>query len=173
MLRVRGTEAGGAKFARAVRAHPPCAHKRQKFPRQAGKRQIPGIQAPPRHNNNIQTLEHAALVQAEKLPNDALYPVAPHRVAAFPRDSKPKAPLKPRAIIGHKKNEIPRKVALPRLVTVKKIRPPQKAVRTRKRKRAFSLHVLTGQTERRLRPLARLRRNTACPPGVLMRARKP
>ena len=80
-------------------------------------------------------------MQAEKFPHDAFYSVAPHRVAAFSRYRESKTPLTgARVIRCHKKNKMPRKVALPRIVTVKKIRPPHKAVRTGKRKRAF-VHV--------------------------------
>ena len=77
----------------------------------------------------------------KKLPHDALYPIAPHGIAAFSRYRKPKAPLAgPRAIICHKENEMPRKIPLPGIVTNEKIRPPQKAACTGKRERAFSLH---------------------------------
>ena len=126
MLRVKRHNNGRRGMRRAVGcAHPPCAHKRQKFPRQAGKRQVPGIQAPLGHNNNVQTLGDVALVQAEKFSHDALYPVAPYRIAAFSRYRKPKTPLAGlRAIIGYKKNKVPRKAALPRIVTPEKIRPP-------------------------------------------------
>ena len=106
MLRVKRHRYGRGE-SRAVRARPPCTYKRQKLPCQAGKGQFPGIQAPLGHNNNIQTLGDIALVQAEKLPHNALYPVAPYRVAAFSRYREPKTPLAgPRAIIHCKTNKI-------------------------------------------------------------------
>jgi hypothetical protein len=113
--------------------------------------------------------------QTKKLPHHALYPIAPHGVAVFSRYRKPESPLTgPRAGIHRKKNKIPRKNAPPHIVTIEKIRPPNKPAGAGKRMSAFSLHgAFPNQTERRLRPLARLRRSTARPPGVLMRARKP
>jgi hypothetical protein len=154
MLRVKRPGSGRREIRRAVRAHPPCAHKRQKFPCQACKRQFPGIQAPLGHNNDIQTLGDTAPVQAKKLPHEALYPVAPHRVAAFSRYREPKTPLAgPRAIIRRKKHKIPRKKALPRIVTIEKIRPPHKAVLTGKRKRAFFPHLPTRSGRKALAPL--------------------
>jgi len=80
------------EIRRAIRAHPPCAHKRQTFPRQAGKRQFSGIQTPLGHNDKVQSLGHITLMQTEKLPHDALDPVSPHRVAAFSRYREPKTP---------------------------------------------------------------------------------
>jgi len=131
MLRVKRHRSGGIR--RAGSARPPCAHKRQKFPRQVGKRQGSWVQVPPGYNNNVQTLGDAALVQAENLPHHTLDPVAPHRITAFSRYRKPKTPLTgQRAVIQHKKNKMPRKIALSRTVTFEKIRPPQKAVCTGK-----------------------------------------
>ena len=108
MLRIKRHRNGRREIQGVVHAHPPCAHKRQKFLRKADKRQFPGIQAPLGHNNNIQTLGDAALVQAENLSHEALYPVAPYRVTAFSRYRKPKTPLAgPRTVIGRKYNKIP------------------------------------------------------------------
>ena len=87
----------------AVREHQQCAHERQKLPRQAVKCQFPGIQAPLGHNNDVQTLGDVALVQAKKFPHNALYPVAPHRIAAFSRYRKPKTPLAGPHAIMHRK----------------------------------------------------------------------
>jgi hypothetical protein len=108
MLRVRRHRNGGREIRRAVRAHPPCAQKRQKFPRQTGKRQFSGIQTPLGYNDKVQSLGHIALVQAKKLPHNALYPVSPHRIAVFSRYRESKTPWAgPRANIHHKKNKIP------------------------------------------------------------------
>jgi len=48
-------------------------------------------------------LGDVALVQAKKFPHNALYPVAPHRIAAFSRYRKPKTPLAGPHAIMHRK----------------------------------------------------------------------